>query len=88
MKPSYDRIPERMREPAREYVEEGERPGPFLQRVLEDSLTGAYGRADHGNRKRLGDWVTWLYNDIPGNCWGSKELVDKWVEKGGLNGDG
>lgn len=82
--PNYDRIPERMREPARRYVERGIIPGDFLQAVLSDSLTQAFGRADAGNKARMDDYVMWLYNDIPGACWGSRERIEEWAKTGGL----
>ena len=29
--------------------------------------------------------VVWLYNESPGNCWGSKDNVRAWIAKGGMN---
>jgi len=83
---SYDRIPSKMRSAAHAYVERGRIPGDFLQAALADSLTRAWGRADKENRAHMQEWVWWLYNDIPGECWGSKEAIKGWAEDGGLEG--
>lgn len=83
---SYERIPSKMHRPAKRYVEEGVIPGDFLQAVLRDSLTESYGRSDKENKEAMEDYVMWLYNDIPGSCWGSQEAIGVWHSKGGLEG--
>lgn len=83
---TYDKLPAHMQEGARLYVERGLWPGDFLRAVLSDSLTGAFGRADEINAARIQDWARWLYNDCPHAAWGSEKAVQKWVERGGLEG--
>ena len=55
--------------------------GHFLRCVLEDDLVGAISRADEGNLRCIKYIVMYMYNEMPSECWGSKELVDAWLEK-------
>jgi hypothetical protein len=55
-------------------------PGGFLIKVLSNDLFGAVGQADRENLAALGDIVKYIYNELPGNAWGSSDLVYKWVE--------
>src|SRR6185436_10059012 len=74
-------IPLRMMIPLQRWVEKGELPGHFLQAVLRNDLQEAVGRADEENLRNLPAFVGWLYNEAPGDCWGSDERVDGWAEK-------
>lgn len=62
------------------YITKGYKPGGFLTSVLENDLTGAVGRADHINIKRLPDIVKYIYNNIPSNVWGSRAIVEKHLK--------
>lgn len=57
------------------YVEDGTPPGGFLTAVLSNDLFGAIGRADPDSMMDLKNIIGYIYNDCPGNCWGSKEKV-------------
>jgi len=61
------------------YVEHGIEPGSFLKAVLCNDLVDACGRADVYNRRKLFEYVEWLYNEAPADCWGSEEKVLKWT---------
>ncbi len=78
----YDGLPEHMREGMRDYIEHRYPPGRFLNAVLSNDLRTACEKADHINRHRLFDIVSWLYNEAPGNCWGSAEAVRLWLAPG------
>lgn len=65
--------------PLARYVESGVLPGDFLQAVLRNDLGEAAGRADLYNRRRLFEYVQWLYNEAPGTSWGSEVDVKYWV---------
>jgi len=78
----YDRLPEAMRPHARDYVERHLPVGGFLYAVLSNNLVDAFGHADKDNRAAMGDWVLWLFNDIPSKCWGSEDKVDAWLASG------
>lgn len=68
-------------EPLKAWAERAELPGDFLQAVLRNDLMMAAGRADLRNRRRLFEYVQWLYNEAPGPCWGSPEAVATWPER-------
>lgn len=82
----YSRAP-RHEDAIRQYVEDGRPPGHFLRAVLRDSLTDAIGHADSTNRDSIGEWVTFVYNELPQSCWGSRDAVEAWVGAGGLDDD-
>lgn len=83
---SYNKLPAHMQEAARLYVERGIQPGSFLRAVLENNLTESFGQADDENRLFMFEWARWLYNDAPGGCWGSKDVVAEWINRRGLKG--
>ena len=67
------------------YVNKRYAPGGFLTAVLENDLVRSCGRADEHNRELLFDIVSYVYNNIPSVCWGSREKVDKWLHGGDEN---
>lgn len=68
----------------RRYIERGIPPGSFLTAVLSNDLKEACHRADETNKRCLWDFVYFLYNYAPRECWGGPERVREWIEKGGL----
>ena len=68
------------------YVENGEDAGHFLTALFSNDLVGALSRADDSNREKIWDWVKFLWNEVPSNCWGSREEVLRWKKKGGKTG--
>ena len=54
--------------------------GGFLRAVLENDLMEALGRADSQNKAELSAICNYVYNELPMNCWGSRERVRKWLE--------
>ena len=75
------RLSEEHLKPLREYIATGRLPGAFLQAVLKNDLRDAAARADLFNRRRLWDYVQFLYQEAPMHCWGSPELVMKYSER-------
>lgn len=75
-----------MRESARRFVELGDPVGDFLRSVLSNDLRGAYGYADHINVERIGDWMDFVYNEIPSSCHGSPGEYKRWIRIGGARG--
>lgn len=63
------------------YVKEKKMPGGFLTAVLENDLLKAVDRADEYNLRIIPIYVTYLYNKIPMDAWGSKETVRKWTQQ-------
>ena len=71
-------IPKHCRDSIDRYVREGIPPGGFVRAVLQNDLAQAMGRADVENRHRLFDIVSYIYNWVPSDCWGSPEKVEDW----------
>lgn len=63
------------------YVENRYPPGGFLHAVLSNDLIRACMKADDFNRHRLFDIVDYIYNNLPMNCYGSPEAVEKWLSR-------
>ena len=72
-------IPEYMVDGLVLYVEDGIPPGSFLLAVLENNLAGAAALADEINKLCLFLWADVLWNELPGDCWGSPEKVRAWI---------
>ena len=65
------------------YLIKGIEPGGFMMAVLQNDLMGAFSRADINSRAGLWELVMFLYNDAPRNCYGSREVIEAWMKKGG-----
>jgi len=72
-------IPERILESLKAYAETRRPTGGFLQAVLENNLSEAFGRADIENRKCIFEIVNYVYNELPAPCWGSPKKVKEWL---------
>ena len=82
---NYSKLPPHMQDAAKRYVEKGIPPGHFLTAVICNDLLGAVSHADDTNVKALKTWVQFFYNEAPGGCWKSKEVMNAWVKQGGLH---
>lgn len=74
-------IEQRFKESIDRYVEDRRPTGGFLRAVLENDLVKAVGRADTGALWNLKSIVNYIYNEIPGDCWGDKSKVKKWLRE-------
>lgn len=63
------------------YLKDHVPTGDFLKAVLSNDLINAIHRADMFNLPALVDIVKYLYNDFPGNCWGSPEAYKNWTDR-------
>lgn len=69
-----------------------ERPWPTLSEseraILENDLRGALARvqSDLSDLEELHGIVSWCYNVLPAECWGSRAKVEAWIASGGLAG--
>ena len=79
----YSKLPVSLRGGAQRYIEQGVTPGGFMQAVIRNDLALAIGRTDSNNLAWIRDIVSFWYNEAPGACWGSREKMDAWVERGG-----
>ncbi len=65
--------------PLERYINHHILPGGFLTAVLENDLKEACARADLENRRKLFEYIQYLYNEAPMQAWGSPEKVAAWV---------
>lgn len=73
-------IPKHTQGSIERYVLNRYAPGGFLTAVLANDLFAATGRADEQNIVALKDICAWIYNRAPADCWGSYEIVKKYLE--------
>jgi hypothetical protein len=78
--PTEPYLPSHMRDAMEKYLSFGIEPGSFLYSVLTNDLRGAIGRADHINLRYLTNIVSYCYNNIPSNAWGSEKRVQDWMK--------
>lgn len=79
--PDSSKIEQRFKESIDRYVQHKIPTGGFLRAVLENNLMEAIGTADTEAMDNIRHIVCYLYNEVPGNCWGSKEKVAKWLQQ-------
>ena len=72
-------IPQCTKDAIDRYVADRCPVGGFLEAVLSNDLAESFGRADEENRANLFDIVKYCWNEIPGNCWGSRKKVLDWL---------
>ena len=61
------------------YVNHRQQPGHFVRAVLENNLFAAMQRADSQSRKALPEIVDFIYDALPGNCYGDPQKVSAWL---------
>ena len=81
-----DVLPEHCRDGVYQYIMNGIPPGSFLDAVFRNDLVGAFSKADHINQECIRYYAIFLHNYAPNGCWGSREIVDRWIKQGGLKG--
>jgi len=77
-------FPDETRKSLISYVLLGAPVGCFLTAVLRDSLSTAVLTASGGNMLLLHDYVRFLHDYFPDECWGSAFRVGEWARHGGL----
>jgi hypothetical protein len=80
-----DMVPEHCRDGLLGYIEHGHPVGDFLTALLSNNLKETFACADDVNAQHVRDYVDFLYNYAPAQCWGSKEAVEAWQLRGGIN---
>lgn len=73
-------VPRRMWDSIDRYVIHHARPGSFLTAIICNNLKEAVMFADEENMQNIPAYVNYFYNHAPANCWGSKKIMDKWLE--------
>jgi hypothetical protein len=77
----YSSLPHYMQDGVRRYIEDGIPPGGFLTAVICNDLFGAFAKADHVNQRAMKDYVVFFYNEAPCGCWGSREVMNTWIDQ-------
>lgn len=71
-------LPDTTVEALARYVVLGLQPGGFLTAVLSNDLTQAVLRADDNNKAVLPELVSYIWMNLPAQCWGSPKAVLLW----------
>lgn len=85
----YDTLPAKYREEMRAYIERGERPGSFIQAVLDGNLYNAFNLSGHLPEEPHSDLahVTgWVCGQCPVKAFGTISAVEGWISDRGLRG--
>lgn len=61
------------------YVFHHVKPGGYLTAVLENNLHEAASLGDSTSWDGVRVLVSYIYWQLPGTCWGSREKVNEWV---------
>lgn len=80
------RVPMHLRNGLAAYVISGVRPGSFLQAAIANDFVDAVCRAVDLTAEDFVAVAKFLYNEIPGPAWGSRERMEAWIKSGGLAG--
>lgn len=72
-------IQDHMMEAIKRYVEDGIKPGDFLQAIICNDLKETIWRADEKNQKNLTAFVAYFYNEVPASIYGTKEKMETWI---------
>jgi hypothetical protein len=85
--PEYaDKIPRPVLHALQYYVAGGSGVGHFLSAVLTNDLFGVKAHADLESWANLRELIDYIYNHLPGPCWGSRKKMEEWQQQGGIAG--
>ena len=82
------RVPPNLRGGLLIYREHGIRTGSYLQAVMAGDLFDAMRRGDPASLAGLKATVDFIHNHMPTNSVGSREALERWIERGGRLGKG
>ena len=83
MIPSGDLCPQHMKESLNAYVRTHRPVGDFLTACLSNKLREAVAYADENNSRMLDHIIGYMWNCLPGTCWGSPEKISEWCHQEG-----
>lgn len=72
-------VPNHLKEAIDRYVAKRQPVGDFLTAVLSNNLREAHILADEVSLAALPHIVAYCLWEIPANCWGSYQKVEKWL---------
>ncbi|MCK9435013.1 MAG: hypothetical protein M0R32_09400 [Candidatus Cloacimonetes bacterium] len=81
LKKHYGKIPPHMLEDLNRYATDHVLSGNFLYALLSNDLSKSFSYADSETMNAMYDYVQYVFNYLPLQCWGSKEKVDDWLDK-------
>lgn len=73
------RVPPHLTDGIVRYLRDGVAPGGFLMAALRNDLVSAVSRADAESLAGLRHLVSFIFNDMPSDAWGSPEAVNDWL---------
>jgi hypothetical protein len=73
-------IPDNIRGSLERYVHGRIPPGDCVRAILSNNLIDAVVRADSVTAAALADIVQWCRWALPSDCWGSPEVVKRWLD--------
>ena len=74
-------VPKHIKAGIDEYVSERRTQGSFIMSVLQNDLRMAIAHSDHISYCNLAGIVRYCWNNLPQNCWGSEDKVEKWLQR-------
>ena len=80
--PEYLTIPKMTVEALNDFADNHHQHGHFIMACLENDFVEAVCRADIENLKAINAIAKYIWNELPSECWGSKEKVKSWLLKG------
>jgi len=83
----YYNLPNHMHGAIVRYIMDGIPPGHFLTAVIDNDLREAFSRADDKNKPMIEAFLQYFYMEAPAQCHGSERDMERWIERGGLNGN-
>mgnify|MGYP001579849334 CR=1 FL=1 len=78
MTENYPLLPDDIRDALDDYAAHGHEHGGFVMACLRNEFVEAVCRADSGNLAVILDIARYIYNELPGPCWGSPAKVEAW----------
>jgi len=75
-------LPAHIRESLVAYRDQRRPTGSCLRAALSNDLIGTFNRADPETAAAMPAICRWLFNELPGNAWGSPAAVDAWLAEG------
>jgi len=64
----------------RRYADHHVPTGSFLKAVFSNDLFEALGRADEENQRDITEICSYIYNEVPASCWGSRDAYEHWIK--------
>lgn len=85
----YNELPDWLKTDIIDYINNGTAwIDDALMSMLENNFVNAVCACDNNTIKHIKVIAILLYNKVPSDCWGNKEIVNKWIKHNGYSGKG